>query len=220
MPQGSQYDQASAEATATAYDSEAEATGWFGPEVALGLVFERLLPGQSALDLGTGTGRVAVLFHKAGLTVHGLDISAEMLDSCRWKGLDNLTQHDLTDTPYPYASGSFDHVTCLGVLPFLRDPSPVFSEAARVLRTDGCFAFMTLDRAADEEPELVVGPEHTKTDEYVTMYRHDDKQIDTWIDGFGLVLWRSLPFTAYSDADKTRPMRAKCYVARKKRVTS
>ena len=54
-----------------------------------------------------------------------MDISQEMLDACRWKGFDNLTLHDLTEPPYPYASESFDHVLCLGVLNFFSDPSPI-----------------------------------------------------------------------------------------------
>jgi len=37
-----------------AYDEEAEATGWFGPEVLFGLAHKFIRPGQSILDIGIG----------------------------------------------------------------------------------------------------------------------------------------------------------------------
>ena len=70
-----------------AYDKEAEASGWYGPEVAFGLAFKYVLPGQSILDIGIGTGLGSVLFRKAGLDVHGMDISSKMLDVSRSKGV-------------------------------------------------------------------------------------------------------------------------------------
>jgi hypothetical protein len=33
-----------------AYDEEAEAIGWFGPEVAFGLIYKQIQPGQLILD--------------------------------------------------------------------------------------------------------------------------------------------------------------------------
>jgi predicted TPR repeat methyltransferase len=197
------------------YDAEAEATGWFGPEVAFGMVYEHLLPGQSILDIGIGTGLGAVLFRKAGLRVRGMDVSQDMLDACRAKGFDDLTRHDLTDHPFPYAPESLDHVVCVGVFNFFNDLSPVFAETARVLKTGGMFVFVTGDRNDDEDFEMVVGPEYTKTDETLTMYRHSSGQIRVWIDGSGLTLLRRLPFTVYMDHEKRRSQQAACYVVKK-----
>jgi hypothetical protein len=41
---------------AATYDDEAEACGWFGPEVAFGLTYKYVQAGQSILDIGIGTG--------------------------------------------------------------------------------------------------------------------------------------------------------------------
>ncbi len=46
----------------TAYDEEAEATGWYGPEVAFGLTYAHVQPSQSMLDIGIGTGLGSILF--------------------------------------------------------------------------------------------------------------------------------------------------------------
>jgi predicted TPR repeat methyltransferase len=203
------------EAIAEAYDEAARSTGWLGPEVAFGMVFEHLLPGQRILDLGMGTGLAAVLFRKAGLTVCGMDVDQDMLDVCRWKGFEHLARHDLTGVPYPYDPESFDHAICVGVLPFLRDPAPVFVEVGRVLRERGAFAFMTLDRMENDPFELVLGPEYTKTGASVTMYRHTSGQIGAWMEGASLELEKRLPFTVFRDLARTESQQAVCYVARK-----
>jgi len=84
---------------AAAYDAEAEASGWYGPEVVFGLSYKYIQKGQSILDIGIGTGLGSLLFLKAGLEIHGMDISPEMLTVCRNKGFKFLQKHDLRKTP-------------------------------------------------------------------------------------------------------------------------
>jgi SAM-dependent methyltransferase len=83
-------------AMVAAYDDEAEASGWFGPEVAFGLAYTYVQPGQSILDIGIGTGLGTVLFRKARMKVCGIDVSPKMLDACRSKGFTALQLHDLS----------------------------------------------------------------------------------------------------------------------------
>jgi predicted TPR repeat methyltransferase len=206
------------DAMVAAYDDEAEASGWFGPEVAFGLAYTHVQPGQSILDIGIGTGLGSVLFRKAGLKVHGMDISPKMLEVCRSKGFTALQLHDLSRPPYPYDSESMDHAVCAGVLNFFSDLSPVFKETARILRKGGLFAFVVGDRVEREAHEFKVGPEHTKSERTMTMYRHSHNQIDTWLEMYGFELERSLVFTVFMDRERTRSMQAKAYLARK--VTS
>jgi predicted TPR repeat methyltransferase len=199
-----------------AYDEEARATEWLGPEIAFGLVREYVQPGQSILDLGIGTGLGSIPFREAGLKVHGMDVSEEMLEACRGKGFTDLTRHDLTRRPYPYASESMDQVVCVGVLQFFGDLSPMFGESARILRKGGLFVFAVGDRTEDESPEIVVGSEHTGSDASVTMYRHSARQIGTWMDGNGFTPLRDVAFTVYMDRDKKHTFQARAYVARKR----
>jgi predicted TPR repeat methyltransferase len=199
-----------------AYAEEAEATGWFGPEVLFGLSYVYVQPGQSVLDIGIGTGLGSDLFRKAGLKVYGLDISPQMLDACRIKGLQTVKLHDLTKTPYPFAAESMDHAVCTGVMNFFSDLTPVFIETARILRPGGLFAFVVGDRAEEEPGEIAVGPEHTNTDEVITMYLHSPKQIDSYIEKNGFSLIRSLAFTVYLDPERTIATQAKAYLASKR----
>jgi predicted TPR repeat methyltransferase len=202
------------DAMVAAYDAEAEACGWFGPEVAFGLAYTYVQPGQSILDIGIGTGLGSVLFRKAGLNVYGMDISPKMLDACRSKGFTALQLHDLGEPPFPYDSESMDHAVCTGVLNFFSDLSPVFKETARILRKGGLFAFVVGDRVEGEAHEVKVGPEHTKSERTVMMYRHSPEQIDTWLQRYGFELVRSLAFTVFMDRARTRSMPARAYVTR------
>jgi len=204
------------EAMVKKYDQEASATGWLGPEVAFGLAFKYVNPGETVLDIGIGTGLGAVLFHKAGLNVSGMDVSADMLAACRSKGFATaLKQHDLRTTPYPYAEASIDHVICVGVLNFFEDLSQLFGEVRRILRTDGVFAFVVADRDPTENPKVIVGSEHTGSDATVTMYRHSTEQINTWLADNALQLVQTLEFTVYMDRDRSAKFPAKVYLARK-----
>ena len=200
---------------AKAYDEEAEASGWFGPEVAFGLIYTFIQAGQSILDIGIGTGLGSVLFRKAGLKVYGMDVSQDMLDACRTKGFTDLTMHDLSEIPYPYDSGSLDYAVCLGVFNFFRDLSPVFREVARILREAGRFVFVVGDRTEDEAMEFVVGPEHTHSGGSMTMYRHSARQINGWLHECGFIPQRRLAFTVYMDRDKTRSLQAAAYLVNK-----
>jgi predicted TPR repeat methyltransferase len=203
------------DAIVRAYDDEAEATGWYGPEVAFGLAYAFVQPGQSMLDIGIGTGLGSILFRKAGLEIHGMDLSEQMLNACRSKGFTSLKMHDLKKTPYPYDSESMDHAVCSGVMNFFGDLSPVFREAGRILRKGGLFVFVVGDRSENEAHEIEVGPEHTKSEKTITMYLHSTKQISQWMTGSGFEPVRSLSFTIFMDRERTKPMPARSYLARK-----
>lgn len=203
------------EAMVAAYDEEAEATGWRGPEVLFGLANAGLERGQSVLDIGIGTGLTSALFRKAGLTVHGMDISPKMLEACRGKGFTSLELHDLTQPPYPYDSASMDLIVCAGVLNFFRDLSPVFAEAGRIVREGGSFALVVGDRAEGEPDEFEVGPEHTHSDESMTMYNHSPEQIAAWFEGNGFASARNRAFPMFMDRGRTQEMAARAYIASK-----
>lgn len=200
----------------TFYDEEAEATGWYGPEVAFGLMYVHVQSGQSMLDIGIGTGLGSILFLKAGLEIHGMDISPQMLDACRRKGFSSLHLHDLSKTPYPFDSESLDHAVSTGVFNFFNDLSPVFQETNRILRKGGLFAFVVGDRSENEAHSVEVGVEHTNSEQTVTMYLHSPKQIEELITRYSFEPLRNLSFTVFMDRERTKSMPARSYLVRKK----
>ncbi len=199
-----------------AYDDEAEATGWFGPEVLFGLIYKFLKPGQKVLDIGIGTGLSSELYYRVGLKVYGMDISDKMLEAVNQKCIaEDLVLHDLTEFPYPYNDNFFEVVVCAGVFNFFEMLNEIFSEVSRILKKDGCFAFVVGCRQSDEESAVVIGSEHTGSDRTVTMYRHSDEQIDQWLAEASLREIRSLEFTVFMDKEKKHQIPAKAYVVKK-----
>ena len=101
-----------------------------------------LLPEPPAriLDLGCGTGSLAVLVAEAGHEVSGVDRSAEMLAVARAKAAAAGVRLDLARgdaAEPPFAPGSVDVVLCRHVLWALPDRDAVLANWTRLLRADG-----------------------------------------------------------------------------------
>jgi predicted TPR repeat methyltransferase len=132
------------DAYASDYDHQVQIYDCHLASALFGLAYEFLLPGQTLLDLGIGSGLSAEPFAKAGLHIYGLDFSKNMLEICQNKAFTTeLKQHDIQQTPLPYPSGSFDHLVCCGVFHFISNLEMIFGEAKRVLREGGLFGFTT-----------------------------------------------------------------------------
>jgi len=94
---------------------------------------------HSILELGCGTGKNTRLFSEIGANVQAIDFSAAMINQARQKAaFDNVTftLADVTQ-PWPIDDASMDLISCNLVLEHVSDLGFVFSEAARVLVTDG-----------------------------------------------------------------------------------
>jgi len=122
-------------------------TATFTTPVAAQLVkFAGIAPGEVVLDVGTGTGVVAVTAARAGARVTGLDLTPALLDEARKNA--HLAQVDVTwqegdaeDLPYPDAS--FDVVVSEFGHMFAPRPAVAVAELRRVLRPGGRVAFAT-----------------------------------------------------------------------------
>jgi SAM-dependent methyltransferase len=100
-----------------------------------------LLPGQTAVDLGCGTGRALPHLRAAvgpGGTVLGLDLTPEMLATARRHGRAAAATLVLADARrLPLRDGGVDAVFAAGLLPHLPDPDAGMTGIARVTRPGG-----------------------------------------------------------------------------------
>jgi SAM-dependent methyltransferase len=94
-----------------------------------------------ALDLGCGTGAIAVRLARLGLQVTLLDASESMLDfaerAAREAGVVEkiaLQQGDATQLADLFDAESFDVILCHNILEYVDDPCAVLRSAARALR--------------------------------------------------------------------------------------
>jgi cyclopropane fatty-acyl-phospholipid synthase-like methyltransferase len=99
-------------------------------------VYDNVRAGASVLDLGCGAGMLALLKRK-GVTLTGVDLSADCSLAARRNGYDFAATSRLSTLPFP--DQSFDYVVSLDVLGHIGfdEKDAVLAEIRRVLRADG-----------------------------------------------------------------------------------
>jgi len=101
-------------------------------------------PGETILDLATGTGWTSRLVAQRGANVIGVDIARDLIAAAkeRAKTEDLNIQYELGDAEkLPFADGQFDAVISTCGIMFASRPEAAASELARVTRLGGRVAF-------------------------------------------------------------------------------
>ena len=93
-----------------------------------------LEPGARVLDVGAGTGRVAVAFANIGCETVALDPALAMLNECRRKASERVSLVAGEGTRLPFARGCFDGVILARILYLLPDWQVVLRETCDVLK--------------------------------------------------------------------------------------
>ncbi|MGB7281494.1 MAG: methyltransferase domain-containing protein [Candidatus Acidiferrum sp.] len=110
-----------------------------------------------ALDLGCGTGAMAVRLARLGMQVTLLDSSVEMLDiakrAAREAGVTDkvvLQQGDVTQLANLFHARTFDVILCHNILEFCHDPGAVLRGAGRALRDSSAMLSVLVRNRAGE----------------------------------------------------------------------
>jgi SAM-dependent methyltransferase len=100
--------------------------------------------GLRIVDAGCGPGINAELLAKRGATVHGIDVTPEMIELAEQRCRGLHADFQLADLAKPLdwlASDTFDKVLCALALDYIEELAPVFRELRRVTRPGGTFVF-------------------------------------------------------------------------------
>jgi len=95
-------------------------------------------PGR-LLDVGCGSGAHTTTFAERGWDVVGVDISEDLLDRARARGVEVINA-DAASLPFPDAS--FDAVVSMWTHTDVEDFGAVVRDGARVLRRGGAFVYL------------------------------------------------------------------------------
>ena len=103
-----------------------------------------LTGGETAVDVGFGGGLGLTLLLDQARVVHGVDISATMLDRARTTfreeiAAGRLAVHEGSMTALPLDAGSADAIVSTNTIYFVDDLGLAFAEVARVLKPGGRF---------------------------------------------------------------------------------
>ena len=103
--------------------------------------------GEAVLDVGCGTGVVAITAARAGARVEALDLTPELLvqarENARIAGHESVVWTEGDAEQLPYADASFDVVLSQFGHMFAPRPDVVIAEMRRVLKPGGRIAFAT-----------------------------------------------------------------------------
>lgn len=118
------------------YDNSPSHTGM--PEVWKQILSSIFKKESRILDIGTGTGFLAVLLAELGHEVVGIDISSGMLKIAKSKSKNSKISFNLGDAEnLPFADNSFDATICRHVFWTLPNPDKALSECYRVIKNGG-----------------------------------------------------------------------------------
>ncbi len=113
-------------------------------------IHARLPPGEGVvLEIGVGTGVVALGLKRRGRRVVGLDLSAPMLSRAIERLGPVLVRSDAMQMAL--ASASVDHAVSVWVVHSVKYPVVLFGEAARVIRPGGLYIVCTTQRPAPDD---------------------------------------------------------------------
>lgn len=192
------------------YDDLIKKQNWYGAEILLGMIFEYLKTKDKILDIGIGTGLSATGFHSLGLEVYGLDYSNEMLEVCRQKNIAaDLKQFDLNNTPLPYPSDYFDHISANAVIYFIDKLDNLFEEISRIIKEKGIWAFIFEENIDPSEPEIIEKP-HGKNG--LITYKHSQHYILDLMKKNGFTLLKKIEFVADNFQMEGKPVSFVLYV--------
>jgi SAM-dependent methyltransferase len=135
------------------------------PTAAKLVHFAEVRPKQKVLDVGCGTGVVAVTARRAGAVVTGLDLTPDLLAVAK----ENAAIAEVNDVMWkegdvenlPFRDGEFDVVLSQFAHIFAPRPEVALREMLRVLKTGGRIAFNTWP------PESVIGRMFAMTASYL-----------------------------------------------------
>lgn len=119
-------------------------------ERKIAITQSRMKPEDTVLDIGCGTGSLALRLAETGAQIHGLDLSQEMIriaeDKAQAKGASNVRFHVGPFNPSftAFSPGTLDGVCAYSLLHLVEDRAAALAHIYRLLKPGGFFIASTV----------------------------------------------------------------------------
>lgn len=157
------------------------------------------------LEIGVGTGQIALALHGSGVPMAGVDISLPMLDRLRQKagGRAPFPISGADGTALPFRAGAFGGVVMRHVLHLVPDYGRVADEALRVVRPGGVVVVSAgwHSPMSDEIERLFL--EEWGDSRHSGLHPRDADGLDRLFEGRGAII-REVPSIASPGVETTR----------------
>ena len=129
------------------YDDDLAAFGYQAPQWVAEQIAAVVDDRQAQiLDAGCGTGLTGQELKALGYTrLTGIDVSTSSLEIARTKGCYANVQRQNMDQALAFADNSFDAITCVGMLAYIKHSQALMAEFCRVVRPGGFVVFTQSD---------------------------------------------------------------------------
>jgi 2-polyprenyl-3-methyl-5-hydroxy-6-metoxy-1,4-benzoquinol methylase len=102
------------------------------------------------LDVAAGSGIAGAMLARQGWHVSALDLSEDLLEQIRARGIQDVRLHDLARGPLPYPNSAFRAVFAGEIIEHLVDTDGFLAEVHRVLQPGGIVVLTTPNLASFE----------------------------------------------------------------------
>ena len=127
---------------AASYDDELTRQGYQTPRRCAEALRRLVAFDAAVLDIGCGTGLSGAALAAAGFTdLAGTDVNTEMLDVARVAGLYRDTWVTDIEDPFPFALGTYDAISAVGVIGLGAAPASLLRLSLEALATGGHMVF-------------------------------------------------------------------------------
>lgn len=153
---------------------------------------------SNILDIGTGTGHAieAIYRQRQFSSLHGVDISVEMLRRCKRKFPDmHLHEGDVFSLPDDF-NRWFHLIICMGVVEHIPDLQGFFARCGELLHDDGQLVF-TYEPVIVHKNDQQDSQGHLKFFSSVPCYRHHPAEMTKYLSSAGLMVADDREFVAY-----------------------
>ena len=139
--------------------------------------------GSCLLDVGCGTGHWSAFFSSMGFNVTGVDISPEMVEIARLKGIARC-KFELADAYHLlFDDGTFEIITAMAMLEFVDDPEMIIFEMTRCLKSRGSIIIGTLNKLSPlNRRRIAQGAEP-----YASAHLYSPKELRSFLTKYGRV---------------------------------